>query len=357
MPFHCITGGAGFIGSCHVLRTCGAGFSVVDVDKLTYSGNMDNLATLQDDAGHVFVRRDIANTELIAHVLHTFQTEVIVNLAAESHVDRSIHDPDAFVCINVLGTSTLLWTVLDYWRSLPAEGKCHFRFLHVSTDEVFGSLQPEEPSFTEQTPYTPTSPYAASKAAADHFVRAFHETYGLPTLITNCSNNYRPRQFPEKLIPLTISNALAQQPIPVYGTGENIRDWLYVEHHSEGLDIVLSHGESGSVYAVGGRSEVANMDMARAICSALDKLCPRPQGSYAELMTFVHDRPGHDFRYSINCTLLENTLDWKLSHTLSSGLESTIHWNLDNSAWVARARSGQYRDGVRLHYGRDGATA
>lgn len=348
---HLITGGAGFIGSCHVLRSRAAGLRVVNVDKLTYSGNMDNLALLADDPAHVFVQGDIGNSELLKYVLHTHKPDAVIHFAAESHVDRSIHDPEAFVQTNVLGTCVLLRMALGYWRSLPAARRETFRFLHVSTDEVFGALRPGDPAFTEVTPYAPNSPYAASKAASDHLVRAFHETYGLPVVITNCSNNYGPRQFPEKLIPLVICNALERKPLPIYGKGDNIRDWLHVEDHCAAIDTVLEKGLAGQTYAIGGRAERTNMDVVRTICATLDRLRPHKDGSYADLITFVADRPGHDFRYAIDCSRLETELGWKPRHSFEQGMEATVRWYLENQSWVDRARSGAYQDWMAQNYG------
>lgn len=281
-----VTGGAGFIGSCYVLSRRTAGERVVNLDKLTYSGNIGNLASLDGDAEHIFVRGDIGDALLVRQLLHHYQPDAVINFAAESHVDRSIHDPDAFVRTNVLGTCTLLRGVLEWWKELSEERRNAFRFLHVSTDEVYGTLRPGEPAFTETTPYAPNSPYSASKASSDHFVRAYHETYGLPTLITNCSNNYGPRQFPEKLIPLVILNALSGKPLPIYGTGENIRDWLHVEDHCEAIVAVLEKGAPGECYNIGGHSERANIDVVRSICRILDKLRPTA-APYEKQITFV----------------------------------------------------------------------
>ena len=356
MPCHLITGGAGFIGSCHVLQSRAAGVRVVNLDKLTYSGNMENLAALAGDPDHIFVHGDIGNDELLAHVLSQHRPQAIINFAAESHVDRSIHDPDAFVRTNVMGTCALLRTSLAYYRSLPEEApgntpsKAKFRFLHVSTDEVFGSLRPEDPAFTETTPYAPNSPYSASKAASDHLVRAFHETYGLPVLITNCSNNYGPRQFPEKLIPLVLCRALARQPLPVYGDGSNIRDWLHVEDHCEAISLVLRQGINGHSYNIGGRAERTNLDVVKGICAALDHLRPHADGPYADLITFVTDRPGHDFRYAMDCTLMEKELGWKPRHTFDEGMKNTVRWYLDHQDWVTHILSGEYQQWISANY-------
>ncbi|KAF0232744.1 MAG: dTDP-glucose 4 [Desulfovibrionaceae bacterium] len=347
---HLITGGAGFIGSCHVLRTRAAGVPVVTVDKLTYAGNLDNLCSLANDTKHCFVQGDIGNDELMAHLMRTHQPTAVINFAAESHVDRSILDPDAFVRTNVLGTCALLRVTLDYWYNLPQDHREAFRFLHVSTDEVYGSLCLGDAPFTENTPYAPNSPYSASKAASDHLVRAFHETHGLPVLITNCSNNYGPRQFPEKLIPLIICHALERQTLPIYGKGDYIRDWLHVKDHCEAIDMVLRRGTVGRTYNVGGRAERTNLDVVHSICAALDRLRPHSDGPYAKLMAFVADRPGHDFRYAIDCTRIERELEWKPRHTFDQGIEDTVSWYLDNQAWAERARGGQYRDWIARQY-------
>ncbi len=350
MACYLVTGGAGFIGSCYVLQSRGNGHNVVNVDKLTYAGNMDNLAALEGDAGHIFVHGDIGNEELMKHVLQQYSPDAIINFAAESHVDRSILDPDAFVRTNVLGTCVLLRVALQYWQGLSDEKKSKFRFLHVSTDEVFGTLGLHDAPFTEETPYAPNSPYSASKASSDHLVRSFHETYGMPILITNCSNNYGPRQFPEKLIPLILCNALDGKALPIYGKGENIRDWLHVEDHAAAIEVVLQHGEVGRTYNIGGRAERTNMDVVKALCAALDNFVPRAHGEYADLITYVTDRPGHDFRYAIDCTRIENELGWVPSHTFDEGILETVRWYLDNQDWVKRARSGEYQNWLQKNY-------
>ncbi len=350
MACYIVTGGAGFIGSCYVLQSRKQGIRIVNVDKLTYAGNMDNVAVLNNDADHIFVHGDIGNEELMAHVLQQYSPDAIINFAAESHVDRSILDPDAFVRTNVLGTCVLLRVALKYWQGLSDVKKQNFRFLHVSTDEVFGTLHMDDAAFTEDTPYAPNSPYSASKAASDHLVRSFHETYGLPILITNCSNNYGPRQFPEKLIPLVICNALDGKPLPIYGKGENIRDWLHVEDHTTAIEIVLQKGEVGRTYNIGGRAELANIDVVKTICAALDNFVPRSQGNYADLITYVSDRPGHDFRYAIDCTRIEKELNWVPAHTFDEGILETVRWYLDNQEWVKRARSGAYQDWLQKNY-------
>ncbi len=350
MSCYMVTGGAGFIGSCYVLQSRRQGMRVVNVDKLTYAGNMDNIAALKNDAEHIFVHGDIGNEELMAHILQQYSPDAIVNFAAESHVDRSILDPDAFVRTNVLGTCVLLRVALKYWQGLSGAKKQNFRFLHVSTDEVFGTLSMEDAAFTEDTPYSPNSPYSASKASSDHLVRSFHETYGLPILITNCSNNYGPRQFPEKLIPLVICNALDGKPLPIYGKGENIRDWLHVEDHTTAIEIVLQKGQIGRTYNIGGRAELANIDVVKTICTALDNFVPHSHGQYADLITYVTDRPGHDLRYAIDCTRIENELGWVPEHSFSEGILETVRWYLNNQEWVNRARSGAYQDWLQKNY-------
>jgi dTDP-glucose 4,6-dehydratase len=340
-----VTGGAGFIGGCFVRRrlaTPGPG-RVVNLDKLTYAGNLDSLAPVAADPRHVFVLGDIADRPLLGQLLAEHRPTAVVNFAAESHVDRSIDGPRAFVDTNVVGTVELLGAVLDYWKGLDPAGRDAFRFLHVSTDEVYGSLGAEG-KFTEQTPYDPHSPYAASKAASDHFVRAFRDTYGLPTLVTNCSNNYGPYQFPEKLIPLVTLNALEGKPLPVYGDGRNVRDWLFVEDHAAALERVLDAGLPGATYNIGGDSERANIDVVHAICDAVDAL--RPGLAHAPcrgLVTFVTDRPGHDRRYAIDASKIAAELAWRPTVAFESGLRQTVGWYLDHPEWVARVASGDYR--------------
>ena len=357
VPCQLETGGAGFMGSAYVLEARRAGIRVINLDKLTYAGNPANLSSLAGDPDHILVRGDIGNEELVAFLLQTHKPDAVVNFAAESHVDRSIVDPDAFVRTNVLGTASLLRVVKDWWRALPAHRAEKFRFLHVSTDEVYGALQPGDPAFTEATPYSPNIPYSASKAASDHMVRAFHETYGLPVLLTNCSNNYGPRQFPEKLIPLMILNALEGKPLPVYGKGANIRDWLHVEDHCAAIARVLESGTVGRCYNIGGHAERTNLDVVRAVCAILDELAPLGQGGHADLITFVTDRPGHDFRYAIDCSRIENELGWKPVHAFESGLKETVAWYLANRPWVDHVRSGAYRDWPAGHYAQRAATA
>lgn len=347
-----VTGGAGFIGSCYVLMAVKQGYRVINLDKLTYSGNMDNVSSLADNENHIFVQGDIGNFELVQYLCQTYQPDYVVNFAAESHVDRSILDPEAFVRTNVLGTATLLRAVKAWYDGLDKTYSLYknFHFLHVSTDEVFGTLKIGDPAFTEKTAFAPNSPYSASKASSDHFVRAYYETYGFPCLITNCSNNYGPRQFPEKLIPLVTLNALKRQALPVYGTGENIRDWLHVEDHCEAIHTVLEKGKIGETYCIGGNSERTNIDVVRTICQILDELRPHKEGKYAELIHFVTDRLGHDFRYAIDCTKIKNELGWSPKHNFTDGLKATVQWYLDNSAWVENVQSGEYRRWINKNY-------
>ncbi|HEX4886075.1 MAG TPA: dTDP-glucose 4,6-dehydratase [Casimicrobiaceae bacterium] len=344
-----VTGGAGFIGSNFVIDWLAAtGEPIVNLDKLTYAGNPGNLEPVADDARHVFVRGDIGDPTLVAQLLATHRPRAVVNFAAESHVDRSIHGPAAFVETNVAGTFRLLEAVRAFHATLDAGARDRFRFLHVSTDEVYGSLGPADPAFSEATPYAPNSPYSASKAASDHLVRAWHHTYGLPTLTTNCSNNYGPRQFPEKLIPLMIVNALAGKPLPVYGDGANVRDWLYVGDHCSAVRAVLERGRPGEVYNVGGSAEMANIDVVRAVCAALARL--RPGRDYAAQIAFVRDRPGHDRRYAIDARKIQRELGWSPAETFASGLERTVRWYLDNGAWLASVQSGDYQRWIAQHY-------
>src|SRR5688500_12238853 len=323
-----VTGGAGFIGSNFVASTIAAtGEPIVNLDKLTYAGSLRNLEALRDDPRHIFVQGDIQDRALVRDVLKKHKPRAIVHLAAESHVDRSIAGPAIFIQTNVMGTLALLEEARAFSEQI--------RFLHVSTDEVYGSLGPTDPAFTETTSYAPNSPYAASKAAADHMVRAYHHTYGLPTLTTNCSNNYGPFQFPEKLIPLMIRSALAGEPLPVYGDGRNVRDWLYVLDHCEALRLVLERGRIGATYNIGGESECANLDLVRRLCALLDAAQPRPGGKYAELISFVKDRPGHDRRYAIDISRIRRELGWRPKHSLERGLEQTVRWYLAHQVWVA----------------------
>ena len=338
-----VTGGAGFIGANFVLQAVADGLRVVNLDVLTYAGNLDTLESLNGNDKHIFVQGDIGDRTLVAALLQKHRPEAIVNFAAESHVDRSIDGPAAFVHTNVVGTLGLLETARDYWRSLDGADKDAFRFLHVSTDEVYGTLG-EEGKFTETTPYAPNSPYSASKAASDHLVRAFHHTYGLPTLTTNCSNNYGPFQFPEKLIPLVIQKAMAGEPLPVYGDGLNIRDWLFVGDHCSAIRRVLDGGRVGETYNVGGNAERTNITVVKTICALLDAKRPLPDGRKREsLITYVKDRPGHDRRYAIDSSKLQRELGWKPSHTFEKGIEETVDWYLSNQAWTQRVLDGSYR--------------
>jgi dTDP-glucose 4,6-dehydratase len=347
-----VTGGAGFIGANFVLDWLAAQDEpVVNVDKLTYAGNLDNLASLQGDTRHVFVQGDIGDAALINGLLKQHQPRAVVNFAAESHVDRSIHGPEDFIQTNVLGTFRLLEAVRGYWSGLDTPAKSTFRMLHVSTDEVYGSLAASEAAFTEQHRYEPNSPYSASKAASDHLVRAWRHTYGLPVLTTNCSNNYGPFHFPEKLIPLMVVQALAGKPLPVYGDGQQIRDWLYVKDHCSAIRRVLEAGHVGEVYNVGGWNEKPNLEIVHTICALLDELKPRADGaSYATQIAFVKDRPGHDRRYAIDARKLERELGWKPAETFETGIRKTVQWYLDHPEWVARAQSGAYRDWLNTQY-------
>jgi dTDP-glucose 4,6-dehydratase len=348
-----VTGCAGFIGSNFVHTWLAATDEpIVNLDKLTYAGNPANLLTVEGDPRYHFVQGDIGDRELVHGLLRQHQPRTILNFAAESHVDRSIHGPAAFVQTNVVGTFSLLESVREYWAALPDARKHAFRFLHVSTDEVYGSLAPGEPPFAETRRYEPNSPYSASKAASDHLVRAWHHTYGLPVLTTNCSNNYGPYHFPEKLIPLVIHNALAERPLPVYGDGQQVRDWLYVEDHCRAIMRVLEAGRVGEVYNVGGASEKANLDVVRSICAILDELRPRANGaSHASLITFVKDRPGHDRRYAIDARKIEQELGWRPKESFESGLRKTVEWYLANQQWVEGVTSGAYRHWVAAQYG------
>jgi len=351
-----VTGGAGFIGSNFVLSSLAAsGEPVVNFDKLTYAGNLHNLDSLRGDARHVFVRGDIRDRSQVKQALERHRPRAIVHFAAESHVDRSIVGPAEFIDTNIVGTWTLLEEARAYWGTLPAAERDAFRFLHVSTDEVYGSLGPTDPAFTESTPYAPNSPYAASKAASDHLVRAYHHTYGLPVLTGNCSNNYGPYQFPEKLIPLMIRNALAGEPLPVYGDGLQVRDWLYVLDHCEALRRILERGKVGHTYNIGGAAERKNIDVVRTICAILDRERPKPSGSYAAQISFVKDRPGHDRRYAIDGSKLRAELGWAPAQTFESGLASTARWYLGHSEWVEEVTSGAYRTWVETNYARRGA--
>lgn len=348
-----ITGGAGFIGSNFVLDWLAqSDEAVVNLDKLTYAGNRENLASLDGDVRHLFVQGDIGDYDLVSRLLAEHQPRAVVNFAAESHVDRSIHGPGEFIQTNIVGTFQLLEAVRAYWGGLPDERKAAFRLLHVSTDEVYGSLSKTDPAFTETNRYEPNSPYSASKAASDHLVRAYHHTYGLPVLTTNCSNNYGPYHFPEKLIPLLIVNSLAGKPLPVYGDGQQIRDWLYVKDHCSAIRCVLEKGKVGETYNVGGWNEKPNLEIVHTVCALLDELRPRPDGKpYKDQITYVTDRPGHDRRYAINARKLERELGWKPAETFETGIRKTVQWYLDHQAWVENVLSGSYRDWVAKQYG------
>lgn len=351
MKCHLVTGGAGFIGSSYILQARAKGIAIINLDKLTYAGNLDNLKSLTLDAQYTFIHGGIENEELVAWILESYKPSAIINFAAESHVDRSIVDPEAFVKTNVLGTATLLRVVKDWWKKLSAQDSQEFRFLHISTDEVFGTLGQNDLPFNEMTHYSPNSPYSASKASSDHLVRAFHETYGLPILLTNCSNNYGPRQFPEKLIPLMILNALQEKILPVYGTGTNIRDWLHVEDHCEAISSVLDNGRIGQSYNIGGRAERTNVEIVQMVCSILDEIRPRMNGSYESLIRFVTDRPGHDFRYAIDSSKIEAELGWVPKYDLTTGLRLTVNWYLENPDWVNNIQTGAYKNWIQNHYG------
>ncbi len=347
-----VTGGAGFIGSNFVLDwLAGSQEPVLNLDKLTYAGNLENLAALQGDSRHIFVQGDIGDRALVDRLLAEHRPRAILNFAAESHVDRSIHGPEDFIQTNVVCTFHLLESARGYWQGLPDDERQAFRFLHVSTDEVYGSLGPTDPPFSETTPYAPNSPYSASKAASDHLVRAYHHTYGLPTLTTNCSNNYGPYQFPEKLIPLMILNAVQGKPLPVYGDGLNIRDWLYVSDHCAAIREVLARGRVGETYNIGGWNEKTNLEIVHTICALLDELRPDPQGPHARLITFVKDRPGHDRRYAIDARKIERELGWRPAETFDTGIRKTVTWYLEHMDWVQRVASGAYREWVNRHYG------
>ena len=352
-----VTGGAGFIGANFVLDWLAqADEAVINLDKLTYAGNLENLASLKGDARHIFMQGDIGDTALVGRLLQEHRPRAVINFAAESHVDRSIHGPGEFIQTNIVGTFHLLESVRAYWSRLESESQQRFRVLHVSTDEVYGSLGEADPAFSERNRYEPNSPYSASKAASDHLVRAYHHTYGLPVLTTNCSNNYGPYHFPEKLIPLIISNALARKSLPVYGDGQQIRDWLYVKDHCSAIRRVLEAGRVGETYNVGGKSEKTNIDVVRTLCDILDELAPPATGnlpltSYRSLITFVKDRPGHDRRYAIDASKLERELGWKPRETFETGVRKTVMWYLANQSWVTNVTSGAYRDWLGRQYG------
>jgi dTDP-glucose 4,6-dehydratase len=344
-----VTGGAGFIGANFILDWLAAGGEpVVNLDKLTYAGNLGNLAALEGDARHTFVHGDMGDRALVLALLAQHQPRAVLNFAAETHVDRSIHGPAAFIETNVVGTFSLLDALREWWSTLPARNKALFRFLHVSTDEVYGSLGPGDPAFAETTAYAPNSPYAASKAASDHLVRAYCHTYGLPAVTTNCSNNYGPRQFPEKLIPLMIVNALAGRPLPVYGDGANVRDWLYVGDHCAALRVALARGRVGETYNVGGNAEIPNIEVVRTVCRILGEA--RPGRDYAAQVTFVQDRPGHDRRYAVNAEKIRAELGWAPAESFATGMRRTVQWYLDNPRWLAGVTSGAYQKWISLNY-------
>jgi dTDP-glucose 4,6-dehydratase len=347
-----VTGGAGFIGSNFVLDWLETvSEPVVNLDALTYAGNLENLASLTGDPRHVFVRGDIADRALVDQLFAEHRPRAVVHFAAESHVDRSIHGPGAFIQTNVVGSFTLLEAARGHWSALTGAEREAFRFLHVSTDEVYGSLAPSDAPFAEDHPYEPNSPYSASKAASDHLVRAWHHTYGLPVLTTNCSNNYGPYHFPEKLIPLMIVNALAAKPLPIYGDGLNVRDWLYVRDHCSAIRAVLAGGRLGETYNVGGWNEMTNREIVHTVCDLLDEMRPDPAGSYRRLISFVTDRPGHDRRYAIDARKIERELGWRPAETFASGIRKTVRWYLDHAEWVGHVQSGSYRDWLDRQYG------
>ncbi|MFJ4343859.1 dTDP-glucose 4,6-dehydratase [Pseudomonas sp. NPDC089401] len=358
-----VTGGAGFIGSNFVLQWCAQNDEpLLNLDALTYAGNLANLRALASNDQHRFIHGNICDAELLTQLFNEHKPRAVVHFAAESHVDRSISSPEAFVQTNVLGTFRLLEAARSHWQNLPEDKKAEFRFLHVSTDEVYGTLTQNDPAFTESTPYAPNSPYSASKAASDHLVRSYFHTYGMPVLTTNCSNNYGPYHFPEKLIPLMIVNALAGKALPVYGDGQQIRDWLYVEDHCSGIRRVLEAGTCGETYNIGGWNEKANIDIVHTLCTLLDELAPpsdrgvinqqtgQPVKQYAELITYVTDRPGHDRRYAIDARKIERELGWKPAETFETGIRKTVDWYLNNQEWVRNVMDGSYRDWVAKHY-------
>lgn len=348
-----VTGAAGFIGANFVLDWFTQSEEpVVNLDKLTYAGNPENLDSLRENPAHIFVKGDIGDRDLLDQLLREHKPRAVVNFAAESHVDRSIHGPEDFIQTNVVGTFHLLEAVRAYWGGLEGDSQTSFRFLHVSTDEVYGTLGPNDAPFTETTPYTPNSPYSASKAASDHLVRAYHHTYGLPVLTTNCSNNYGPYHFPEKLIPLLIVNALAGKPLPVYGDGMQVRDWLYVKDHCSAIRCVLATGRLGETYNVGGWNEKPNIEIVKTVCALLDELRPKADGGhYFDQVTYVKDRPGHDRRYAIDASKIHKELGWKPAETFDTGIRKTVQWYLDHPEWVAHVQSGDYRNWMGQQYG------
>jgi dTDP-glucose 4,6-dehydratase len=346
-----VTGGAGFIGSNFILQKMqDSSFSITNLDKLTYAGNLTNLVSIAGDRRYAFVQGDVGDRKLVSQLLAEQSPAAMVHFAAESHVDRSIRGPEDFIRTNINGTFALLEEARAYWTKLSEEDRSRFRFLHVSTDEVYGSLGPDAPPFSEKTPYAPNSPYAASKASSDHLVRAYHRTYGLPTLTTNCSNNYGRFQFPEKLIPLIILNARDGKPLPVYGDGKNVRDWLYVEDHCEAISTVLRRGQPGDTYNIGGWNEKPNIEIVETICDLVDEMAPGKETSRKELITHVKDRPGHDRRYAMDASKIERELGWRPKETLESGLRKTVRWYLENHDWVAGVTSGSYKQWISTHY-------
>ena len=347
-----VTGGAGFIGSNFVMRERLRNNRIINLDILTYAGNLLNLDQLEGDPDHIFIQGDIRDRELVRKLLKGYQPDAVVNLAAESHVDRSIDSPESFIQTNIIGTYHLMEEARDYWKSLSSERCEHFRFLHVSTDEVYGSLGPQEPAFIESSPYAPNSPYSASKAASDHLVRAYFHTFGVPALITNCSNNYGPRQFPEKLAPLIVLNAIEGKPLPIYGDGLNVRDWLHVDDHCEALHAVLEKGKPGETYNIGGCCEKTNLEMVNTLCALLDEMIPTSSHvPHCSLITFVEDRPGHDRRYAIDCSRIRGELGWQAKETFESGMRKTIQWYMDNPEWVHSIKTGVYREWMSRQYG------
>lgn len=346
-----VTGGAGFIGSNFVNAWVKQGLGkVVNLDKLTYAGNLENLSEIQGNEDHIFVQADIGDSKVVADLLIQYQPKAVVNFAAESHVDRSIHAPGEFIQTNIVGTFNMLEEVRAYWGGLSAQDKENFRFLHVSTDEVYGSLSASDPAFKETNPYEPNSPYSASKAASDHLVRAYHHTYGMPMLTTNCSNNYGPYHFPEKLIPLVIHNALKGKDLPIYGNGSNVRDWLYVGDHCSAIRRVLEAGKIGETYNIGGWNEKTNLDVVHTLCDILDQEKPKSSGSYRDQITYVQDRPGHDQRYAIDATKIERELGWKPAETFETGIQKTVKWYLENENWVENVTSGEYKKWIGKNY-------
>jgi len=346
-----VTGGAGFIGSNFVNAWVKLGLGkVINLDKLTYAGNLENLAEISDNENHVFVQADIGDKETVAALLKQYQPKAVLNFAAESHVDRSIHSPGEFIQTNIVGTFNLLEEVRAYWSALNEDAKHDFRFLHVSTDEVYGSLTADDPAFKETNPYEPNSPYSASKASSDHLVRAYHHTYGMPMLTTNCSNNYGPYHFPEKLIPLVIHNALNGKHLPIYGNGSNVRDWLYVEDHCSAIRRVLEAGKIGETYNIGGWNEMTNLEVVHTLCDMLDQAQPKASGSYRDQITYVQDRPGHDQRYAIDATKIERELGWKPAETFETGIQKTVQWYLNHQSWVEHVTSGEYKKWIGDNY-------